>query len=229
MPTYLYCLLSSGRATLPSELRGIDRAAVRVLSTPGLDAWVSDVDSTPVVPSIEKARAHDAVIAAALGAGVTPLPLRFGQTTPSDAVLERQLVTRAFDYERRLARIDGMVEMRVRTTLPSTTDPDENRVEPSSPGRDYLEQIRRASAPARRTAQVMHELEREILDAAGGIIRSHVLQVDQRQAGVGTLAHLVVRSDVERYRAAVSGVIENAEGTCTVIGPTAPYSFTDDR
>jgi len=92
MPTYLYCLRTD-RAEPPDGLIGVDGAVVRAIHVSGLMAWVSDVEEK-VTPTVERVKAHDAVCGAALAAGETPLPIRFGQTFPDDAAMASGLAAR---------------------------------------------------------------------------------------------------------------------------------------
>jgi len=68
--------------------------------------WVSDVEEK-VTPTVERVKAHDAVCAAALAAGETPLPIRFGQTFPDDTAVASGLAARESAIRSRLARIAG--------------------------------------------------------------------------------------------------------------------------
>ena len=83
MPTYLYCLRSE-MVEPPDGLTGVDGSAVRALEGVSLSAWVSDV-AEKVTATVERVKAHDAVCAAALDSGETPLPIRFGQSFADDA------------------------------------------------------------------------------------------------------------------------------------------------
>jgi hypothetical protein len=58
--TYLYCVLPAADAAEPeAAVRGIGGAAVRVLSTGALEAWVSTIPSMTPAPSADAAREHD--------------------------------------------------------------------------------------------------------------------------------------------------------------------------
>src|SRR5690349_23240486 len=92
MATYLYCVRSDPSPP-PRGLLGIDGSPVRDLAADGLTAWVSEVgDSTP--PTVERVKAHDAVCAAALETGDTPLPIRFGQVFRNDAAAVAAITSR---------------------------------------------------------------------------------------------------------------------------------------
>ena len=101
MLAYPYCVLLAGHAP-PAGLRGVDGAPVRVLSARGISVWASPVRRPPS-PSIERVRAHHAVVEAAASDVVTPLPLRFGQCSPPRA-LRRRLAEDSQDWRTRLAR-----------------------------------------------------------------------------------------------------------------------------
>ena len=114
MPTYLYCLRSE-MIEPPAGLTGVDGSAVRALEGVTLVAWVSDV-AEKVTATVERVKAHDAVCAAALDSGETPLPIRFGQSFPDDASTMSAISSHEPDLRGRLARVAGCVEFRVIVT-----------------------------------------------------------------------------------------------------------------
>ena len=114
MATYLYCVRSDALEP-PTALVGVDGAPVRAIDA-ALTAWVSDVNDVAVTPTVERLQAHDAVCAAALEVGETPLPIRFGQAFADDAASVSAIDTRAPALRTRLTRVSGCVELRVVVT-----------------------------------------------------------------------------------------------------------------
>src|SRR5262245_3432312 len=114
MPTYVYCLRSDGEEP-PDGLTGVDGGVVRTIEAAGLVAWVSDV-SEKLSVTVDRLKAHDAVCGAALAAGETPLPVRFGQVFRDDAAAVSELESRDATLRMRLARIAGCVELRIIVT-----------------------------------------------------------------------------------------------------------------
>src|SRR5688500_14503606 len=106
MPTYLYCVRGD-YAEVPGGLVGIDGAPVRSIDASSLIGWVSDARETPVTVTVDRVKEHDAVCAAALGVGDTPLPIRFGQTFANDEAAAEAIVVRRATLQSRLARVTG--------------------------------------------------------------------------------------------------------------------------
>jgi Gas vesicle synthesis protein GvpL/GvpF len=190
-PTYLYCLTAHAAPDPPPSTVGLDGGAVRRLG----DAWVSDVDSRSVRATVDRIRAHDNVVAAALGTGSTPLPARFGQTFESDDDCLAVLSAKKTKMSAGLARVAGMVEM----TVILRVDLD------ASSGTAYLASLARREHAARdlnaRLGDCVHE------------------SAERAKDGVVTLSHLVSREEVDTYRERLEGL------DVRVIGPGAPYSF----
>src|SRR5579862_4475478 len=112
-PTYLYCLTAHEAPDPPPATAGLDGGPVRRIGNAGVHAWVGDVDARSVRATIDRVRAHDHVVAAALGTGSTPLPARFGQTFESDEECLAVLLAKQEKMSAGLARVAGMVEMTV--------------------------------------------------------------------------------------------------------------------
>lgn len=190
-PTYLYCLTAPAAPDPPPATVGLDGGPVRRVG----DAWVSDVESRSVHATVERIRAHDDVVAAALATGSTPLPARFGQTFATDDDCLGVLSAKAAKMSAGLARVAGMVEMTVVLRVDLDT----------SSGTAYLQSL------AHREHTV-----RDINARLGDCIRA---SAERAKGDLVTLSHLVRREEVDTYRERVKGL----EGK--ILGPGAPYSF----
>jgi hypothetical protein len=190
-PTYLYCLTAHAAPDPPPATVGLDGAAVRRLG----DAWVSDVDSPSVSATVDRIRAHDHVVATALGTGSTPLPARFGQTFASDDECVAVLSAKQATMSAGLARVAGMVEMTVILRVQLDT----------SSGTAYLMSLARREHAARDVKARLGDCVRESAERA--------------KDDVVTLSHLVDRGAVAIYRERLEGL------EAKVLGPGAPYSF----
>lgn len=190
-PTYLYCLTTPQAPDPPPATVGLDGGPVRRVG----DAWVGDVGSRSVQPTIERIRAHDHVVATALSTGSTPLPARFGQTYASDAECLSVLSTKKTKMSVGLARVAGMVEMTVILRVELDT----------SSGTAYLQSL------AHRE-HVVRDLNRKLSDCIRG-------SVERAKDDVVTLSHLVDREAVTRYLDRLKDL------DARVLGPGAPYSF----
>jgi hypothetical protein len=199
-PTYLYCLTTPTAPDPPAGTAGLDGGEVRRLG----DAWVSDVSSRSVQATVERIRAHDAVVTAALGTGSTPVPARFGQTFADDNECVAAISAKKETMSAGLARVAGMVEMTVLLRTNATVD--------SSSGTAYLQSLARRD----HTLDELRGLNARFAD----VVRESAERAGQDTV---TLSHLVEREAlamyIERARMLTSGL------DARIIGPAAPYSF----
>ena len=233
MPTYLYCVLTPASAErLPPGLAGIASAPIRVLRVPGLtalEAWVATVgeDALRVTgrPLAAQALLHNAVVDAALATGRTPVPARYGSRFPDDDSCITDLARRAAELQATLERVADAVEMptllvppRRRTKLlekPSSND--------AAAGRRYLESIRTRIANEERLRSTAEREASRLRETVDEFIRDEARSFTA--AGLMSIAHLVSREAVARYREAIA-TFEPGEGLRVVRGePRAPYSF----
>jgi hypothetical protein len=174
---------------------GLDGLPVRRIGNAWAGAWVGDVDGRSIRATIDRIRAHDSVVATALGTGFTPLPARFGQTFESDDDCLAVLSGKQGKMSAGLARVAGMVEMTAVMRLPLDR----------SSGTAYLGSLARREHAAR-------EVNARLADC----IRASAERT--RDDGI-TLSHLVARGAIDRYRERLEGL------DVRILGPGAPYSF----
>ena len=239
MPTYLYCLRTD-RVAPADGLTGVDGAVVHAVHTAGLTAWVSDV-AEKVAPTVDRVRAHDAVCAAALAGGETPLPIRFGQTFPDDASVVSELAVRESTLRSRLARIAGCVELRL--VVPRGSDPpSEGSVSAASapkmpagarashgvdgPGTAFLKRLAHRDHAELARAVGCEEIRHAVGAAAESLIVAQ--QPCESARGIAFFPVLVRRADVDAFRSAVEDTLRIKAIALSVLGPFAPYSFAGD-
>ena len=240
MPTYLYCLRSE-MVEPPDGLAGVDGSAVRVVEGVSLVAWVSDV-AEKVTATVERVKAHDAVCAAALDSGETPLPVRFGQSFPDDPALMSAITSRESALRDRLARVTGCVEMRVVVTQGREPDVTGSAVQRSAselvmtgpapltdvdgPGTAFLRRLAREGRADLAREVGCEEVRHAVRTAATSLI------VDQHACesarGRAFFAVLVRRTNVDAFRSAVAEMLSLKPFGLSVLGPFAPYSFAGD-
>jgi hypothetical protein len=238
MATYLYCVRSDPVA--PGDwLTGIDGGRVRGLDVSNLLAWVSDVPIASIDATIERIKAHDAVCAAALENGDTPLPIRFGQAFPDDDAMTAGIAQRATELHTRLARLRGCVELRVVVTRGRASDdrPVEGRGEPAlddrdtaneleGPGTAFLKRIARAGRAELSREVGCEEARQALRSAAEALIVDHHRCESAR--GLAYFPILVRRDDVTAFRETVANTLTSQAIDLAVLGPFAPYSFAGD-
>lgn len=240
MPTYLYCLRTDPTEP-PAGLTGVDGAVVHAIHVSGLMAWVSDVREK-VTPTVDRVKAHDAVCAAALAAGETPLPIRFGQTFPDDPSVMSGIAERESVLRSRLARIAGCVELRLvmlREPEPESEDPTADadtlnatvaRTDPSrgadGPGTAFLKRLARRGRADLAREVGCEEVRHAIRSAAKALIVGQYPCESAR--GISFFPVLVRRAEVDAFRSAVAETLRIKAIPLSVLGPFAPYSFAGD-
>ena len=238
MATYLYCVRSDGTEP-PAGLVGVDAAPVRAIESSGLTAWVSDFDGA-IVANVDRLRAHDAVCAAAMTAGETPVPVRFGQTFADDAGAASAIASREVTLRARLARVAGCVELRIVVTRgrdadvnegASDTDPEPIPVDAAGadaggPGTAFLKRLAREGRADLAREVGCEEVRHTVRTAAKALI------VDQHPCesarGVAFFPVLVRRTSVDEFRSCVANSLSPQPIGLSVLGPFAPYSFAGD-
>lgn len=233
MSTYLYCVLApAGAEAVPTGLSGIAGAPVRALTAPGLgslEAWVATVDEDALRVSgralAAQALGHNEVVDAALATGRTPAPARYGSRFPDDAACLADLTRRAGELRAILDHVAGTVEIPTllvpnELTKPSIEKPNSSD---AAAGRRYLESIRlRITDETRRRSTAEREASR-LRASVGDLVRDEAWSFTP--AGVMSIAHLVSRGAVDRYREAIATFVP-VENFRVVRGePRAPYSF----
>jgi gas vesicle protein GvpL/GvpF len=238
MPTYLYCLRSDADEP-PDGLTGVDGGEVRAIDAAGIVAWVSDVSDT-VSATIDRMKAHDAVCAAALAAGETPLPVRFGQTFRDDSTAVSELESRNAPLRARLARIAGCVELRIivtagRDPVSDTSVARRSQQPPlraeaphdeGGPGTAFLKRLARQGRADLAREVVCEDVRRAIRSTAKSlIIGQHPCESSR---GVSFFPVLIRRADVDAFRSALAEMLTLKAIGLSVLGPFAPYSFAGD-
>ena len=206
---------------------GVGGAAVTVLTAGPLAAWVETVATRSVAPSVEAVRAHDAVVTAALDSGTTPLPARFGQIFESDAACRAALLERVSRMEHDLARVRGLVEMRIIARLAAAREAVATVADgEASPGTAYMRHLQRERAMEQIVQATSAAVRRRLTETVGAFVRGEAVTLDPLPAAVLTLSHLVARDEVAAYRTAVTDAAPDPQVERLVVrGPVAPYQF----
>ncbi|MEU6981154.1 MULTISPECIES: GvpL/GvpF family gas vesicle protein [unclassified Streptomyces] len=235
MAVYVYAVTSRDHPCRVDGLTGVGStgAEVRVVSTDGLRAVVSDIDEE-IRPKRRDVAAHQAVQERLLSDG-TPLPLRFGYTAPDDAAVLRALDENADSYRATLTRVDGCAEYQVKASrgqdllLREILDdlPEARRL-----NREIVGGSADPRLPLELGRLVAAEVERRRAHAAEGLMRSlaplgreHVVHPAQ---GDDFLAlSLLVRQDDEEVSKALDERVRSGDDGVEfrLSGPLPPYSF----
>jgi hypothetical protein len=222
-------------------LTGVDGAVVHAIHVSGLIAWVSDTREK-VTATVDRVKAHDAVCAAALATGETPLPIRFGQTFPDDGSVVSGIAEREPVLRSRLARIAGCVELRLvmlgdpqPASEGSTADTDMlDAVWPGTdpsrgvdgPGTAFLKRLARRGRADLAREIGCEEVRHAIRSAAAALIVGQ--HPCESARGISFFPVLVRRAEVDAFRSAVAETLRIKAIPISVLGPFAPYSFAGD-
>lgn len=224
MGLHLYCVVAPGHAP-PAGLRGVDGAAVRVVAVHGLGVWASPAPAPPRA-SVEVARAHHEVIAAAMD-GATPVPLRFGQWVKDEDALRAATADRAAPWRAELEALAGTAEFGVRVLDPRLAGAARD-VRPAAgvSGRAYLEALAGRDAERTRRTAAGAAVAAALATRLGALVLRARTEPLATAHGLVSIAHLVDRTDEAAYRDAVAAAARDfGELRLFTSGPWPPYSF----
>ena len=237
MGVYLYCVLPAD-APDPA-VAGLDGARLRALRAEDVCVWIGDVDAAPHA-DLRRIRDHDRVIRSATEAGLSPVPIRFGQVLADDEALRRHLRER--DYRPLLERLAGVVEFGIRIADPAPADRESSGSEPSDAGAAsagevdgggagsgaaYLHavaaRLHAAESGRARALEAAHDLDR----ALAAWVRDSRIESAERPPGAA-VAHLVQTDAADEYRARARELAAAHSPLHVIVtGPWPPYSFVD--
>ena len=228
MRTYLFCLLRD-RVDPPAGLAGVAGSPVRAIDAGALRAWVEAVPAAPAA-SADALRRHDAVTNAALQAGTTPLPVRFGEVFDSDDACLASLSARTAELAKLLEQLEGRVEMTLAIPLDAISSPPAQLLEAPdvAPGRAYLERLRAERQPSQILQQQGHVLSRPVINAVRHLVADERATL-RISPPTFLVSHLIPRDAVTEYlrlaRLAIGGTPGGERTRAVIRGPSAPYSF----
>ena len=245
---YVYGVVSAGvEPAVFAATPGVDAGPVTLVVENGLAAIVStvsleDFDEEALRRNLEvaewleeKARAHDRVLAAAVG--TAPLvPLRFGTVYRDEERVHRMLEERRPELLSSLERLRGRIELGVKAFL-DRTEAAAGDSGSASTGREYLlrrQQARRAaaetSAVVRDRARLVHERLASISEDARANPPQPPELSRRRETMLLNGAYLVDARREELFAEAVETLREevDADGIELVLtGPWPPYNFVE--
>lgn len=215
MAIYLYGLILRRNAErVPSDVIGLDHAAVRTVACDDLCALVSTIASTPSRQNLEALAAHDRASWMVVRNAVTAAASRYGQTFADERVLCADLAMYREGLLATLERYDGYGEMRIVMRVVNEPRPVQAAIaKQRDPGRAYLESVRDTLKP------------RPSLDFRSILGELFLEERVERRGDLQMIAHLVRFGDEATYRAAFYS--HPALESATITGPHALYSFAE--
>lgn len=224
---YIYCIRRTADPEPAPSLHGIGGAPVERLAEGPLALWTS-AGAAPA-PTVERVREHNRVVAAALRSA-TPLPLRFGTAFPDEAAARAALREHRATWTAGLQRVAERVEMSVLVRWDRGPEEQALGVAPSeaappTSGREYLEQRRQRrnseAALQERARNLLAPVARAFAEMDAEAVH-HLLLTPE---AAGSVAHLVHRSALSRYRQMFEQARRASAVPLLLSGPWAPYSF----
>jgi hypothetical protein len=185
----------------------------------------------------DKARAHDAVLAAAVGR-TTVLPFRFGAIYRNeDHILE--LLRERGDFASALRRLDGAVELGVKAfvdagSLAERLAADRSAGEEVSAGRAYMQRKQVARQVDEDVERFVAERAQEVHDRLAAVARDarvNALQPAERRMILNG-AYLVPSDAESRFRDEVAAAARRNEADGVALeltGPWPPYNFAGEE
>ncbi len=222
MGLYVYCIVPAAHE--PRGVIGIDHAEVTRFDWGDLSCWVSSLEQRPE-PALDRVRAHNDVVQAAVTETITPVPIRFGQWLDTTAALEKHVEPNAVRYTTLLRRFAGTLEFGLRVL-----DPDRSAqvLPPPQPisGMAYMTALRDQLRGAELDAPDIAAVRATLHAGFDGSVREEQFEPLRTTHGLLSVAHLVERAGFDEYRARL-GLIRDAWPRLRFLasGPWPPYSF----
>jgi hypothetical protein len=226
---YLYALLPRDAPAPAAGLTGVGGAPVECRLHAGLAAWLSPMERAPAA-AVAPIREHNRVVEAAMAAGVTPVPVRFGHWHPSEDALLAAVADAAERFHQALAHLAGSVEYGIRVLDPGMQRPAAAVQRPEAPeattGREYMKALALRHSAERVGRERLTEVAAGMRAELGALIRDERIEPLPSAHGVASVAHLVHRRDGAAYATAVERLPQRMpELRFLLSGPWAPYSF----
>ncbi|PEN14590.1 hypothetical protein CRI94_06095 [Longibacter salinarum] len=208
------------------DMSGVQDQPIRSIPGKDLSVLASPVEDSSVIssPSMGEVLAFKRVVDTAFQGGPL-IPLRFGTLVRSNGQAEIVLQEKGHLYADLLGRLDGQAEMGICLSLKSEGNGENDRI-PSyrgdRPGTAYLLARQQSLVRERQRAEALVAPFREAL----GSLATSVSTSPRHDAEESvSIAFLVPRKNVDRFREIAGEVSVPAARSVEVVGPWAPYSF----
>lgn len=223
---HLYCIVPAGHA-IPPDCTGLEGRRPFSVEAGGLGVWASE-HHEQLTASLDRLREHNELVTAAMDTRVTPIPLRFGQSSADRAAAADRITADAAKWLELLDRFAGHAEYGVRVLRQVTDAEQDVHAPPVESGTEYMATLarRQAQAAGRRAEgeRIAAGIEARIGDLATETRVEYAASGEMRV----TVAHLVAWRVAEAYHGAMREVREASQDTRFVLtGPWPPWSFVE--
>ncbi len=238
MKLYAYFVSDDPGIRVPESVTGVGGFGVRLMKAEDLLVGVSQSDDTPVAITRDNVVAHERVVRSVFE-HTTLLPFRFGNIV-EEAQLRSYLHSHREALRSRLLFLRGCVEMSVKViwqtsdqvsaeteVVPVITDSYLDHAK-GGVGVGFLMAKRQEILRDQMLADKATDIASWLKERLGSSICKDQVSVRPRDKLVVAAAHLVARSDLERYRGELDKArAERPELHFLTSGPWPPYSFAN--
>ena len=230
MTICVYALVSPPPARL--GLTGMAGEKLRVVSVSRIAAVIGEMRRAPA-PTVRNLRRYAAVVEAIAAKVPAILPARFATTVVDRDELTFILTSRSAALRRRLRSVRARCQMTIRLVPESESGDEPLRTRSRTASRTRLRVAYGSTQGTQYLRQRMATAERgraipafePVRAAVGRFVKDERVE---KRADVVTVNHLVPRTAVTRYRAAVTRAAGENHLRLMVSGPWAPYAFADN-
>lgn len=223
---HLYCIVPAGHA-IPADCTGLQGGRPFTVEAGGLGVWASE-HHEPLTPSVDRLREHNGVVTAAMNTRITPIPLRFGQSSADRAAAAERITADAAKWLELLDRFAGHAEYGVRVLRQLSDTEQDVHDRPVESGTEYMATLARRQAQAAGRRAEGERIAARITDRVGNLATEKRVEYAASGELRVTLAHLVAWAVAEAYHGAMREVREASQDTRFVLtGPWPPWSFVE--
>ena len=231
MKLYTYCLTTLD-TKMPEGMVGAFGRPVYPITSGSVTAFVSDVLEDSLAVNKENVVIHQNVVAAVLEQ-TTPLPFRFGIIV-SEPALTSYLISRQEALLKKLALVEGCVEMSVKVIWQKAQTPGRPDADRSEGGQGegagsaFLRMKRDEIVGSEQLIDKANQLGSWIKSQLESLVRDVRITVRPSERLVVAADCLVERGRLNSYRAAAEKLrSERPDLHFLTSGPWAPYSFAN--
>jgi len=225
---YVYCFVKGAedRALFP---RGLSRKRVRLVSSAGIGAVVSEGNPATVSKEVENVLTHQEVVNWALDLSRSVIPCRFGVWVADEAGVMTLLGKNTARLETHFARLEGKVEVEIKAILSGQQCKRKLPAGELTVGERYLlakkekyHGVESLSEQGQRLYQVLNTTTSPFWTA------SKAEETSFRQKLILRLFYLIAREKVGFFQSAYERTCQKVP-QCKFLytGPWPPYSFAD--
>lgn len=228
---YVYCLAKDVESTsaLPSGLGGMK---VYQVSFKGIDALVSDMDSTSLLSEVQNALVHQKVVQGVLEQCTSLIPCRFGTLLADEEKILSLLKEHHGLLKDELQRLENKLEVSIRAVFDQINvekQRSKRAKEPKGKGIKYLLEKKRRFDMVSELSKKADNFNRKLNSAT----KSFWTEVKEQKRSLDnglllSIYYLIDKNNLSSFKCSYQQFKEeHPELNLLYTGPWPPYSFTD--